>query len=402
MRFPSLDELFSMMVARGAREGAAAAAKAPHDAPTIPMSVRVHPRVRAFYEAQAEACGAGSASAMVSMVLEGVMQATTSAGRGDRPADDEETTTTNGGAMLETSARVTAEALKDPSGPLGAALVEPGVTAISLDRPGGFWVDAASGWGWRDWPDLDAAHLAELVNLGAAAMRHPGFEGVTRGSLGEGIRLEVLRPPVSPHPSGALAFRVTSVEPRSLEDLLATMETTRWNQPIKPRPLAPLLENVGQRLQSAVKRRESILLCSAPLWERIELVEMFIRSIPADRRVVVIEARDQRDPQIRSEILPRNSAVLTYRRGTVGAEFADVARAAEAFRPDHVVVPNMRVEHRTDFTLGIASVFRGQIVATDAHETDKDFTSTADVVIRVVNDRVAPMGIGEVQARPPR
>jgi hypothetical protein len=41
-------------------------------------------------------------------------------------------------------------------------------------------------------------------------------------------------------------------------------------------------------------------------------------------------------------------------------------------------------------------------VATDAHESDEGFTSTADVVIAVVSDQVAPMGIGEVRARPPR
>ena len=405
MRFPSLDKLFGIMVIRGAQEGAIAAAKVPHDASTIPMSVRVHPRVRVFYEAEAEACGVGSASAMVAMVLEGVMQATVSTEQDDRPKSNEKMTASNapeGGAMLETSARDAAKDLRDPFTPLGAVLNETGVNVVTFDQPGGFWVKVGLEWSWRDWPELDAVHLAELVKLGAAAVWHLDFKGVTRGSLSKGIRLEVLRPPIAPHPSGALAFRISSHESYSLEDFFATTDTTRWNQPIKSRPLAPVLEDVGLRLKAAVDRQENILLCSPPLWERIELVETFIRSIPAGRRVVIIEDRDQRDPRIRSDILPRNSIVLTYVRGTMGAEFADAARAAEAFRPDYIVVPNLCAAHKNDFSFGIADVFRGQIVATNAHESDETFTSTADVVIKVVSDQAAPMGVGEVHARPLR
>ena len=78
MRFPSLQNLFDLMISRGAQAGSAAIAEIPGDATTIPLSVRVQPRVKAYYEAQADACGAASASAMVAMVLEGVMASTQS------------------------------------------------------------------------------------------------------------------------------------------------------------------------------------------------------------------------------------------------------------------------------------------------------------------------------------
>lgn len=82
MRFPSLQELFGLMVTRGAETASEAVAGIPADTTLIPMSVRVHPRAKAYYEAQADACGAASASAMVAMVLEGVMAAT----KGPAPA----------------------------------------------------------------------------------------------------------------------------------------------------------------------------------------------------------------------------------------------------------------------------------------------------------------------------
>ena len=78
MRFPPLHNLFGLMISRGAQAGSAAVAEIPGDTATIPLSVRVQPRVKAYYEAQADACGAASASAMVAMVLEGVMASTQS------------------------------------------------------------------------------------------------------------------------------------------------------------------------------------------------------------------------------------------------------------------------------------------------------------------------------------
>lgn len=76
MRMPSLQDLFSLMVSRGSQTAADALADMPEDSVLLPTSLRLHPRTRAYYEAQAQACGAPSASAMMGMVLEGVMMAT--------------------------------------------------------------------------------------------------------------------------------------------------------------------------------------------------------------------------------------------------------------------------------------------------------------------------------------
>lgn len=76
MRMPSLHELFSLMITRGSQTASEVVAEMPEQSPLLPTSLRLHPRTRAYYEQQAEACGAPSASAMMSMVLEGVMKAT--------------------------------------------------------------------------------------------------------------------------------------------------------------------------------------------------------------------------------------------------------------------------------------------------------------------------------------
>ncbi len=76
MHMPSLSEIFGMMVNRGSQAAVEAVSAVPEDAASQPTSIRLHPRVRAFYEVQARALGAPSSSAMMAMVLEGVMKAT--------------------------------------------------------------------------------------------------------------------------------------------------------------------------------------------------------------------------------------------------------------------------------------------------------------------------------------
>lgn len=402
MRFPSLNELFDLMVARGTHAGAAAAARVPQDASTVPMSVRVHPKVRAYYEAQAEACGAGSASAMVSMVLEGVMKATESVHPDVREQETHATDTKFHAPGAEAASRLRGDLL-GALGPIGAMIEDGSVSAVGVDRPGGAWVQAGASWEWREWSGLDAARLQEVVDLASVTVG-AGDRGVARGGLGEGVRLEVLRPPVLQAPGG-LFFRVSSREVKSLETLAAEgfFDNVKPYSPDSAEPsLTVVSKGVGARLKAAVDERELIMLCGMPLWERVELVEMLVRSIPAGRRVVVLEDRNQRD--LKTDCLPQNSVVLTYERGNKGAELREVAQAAEALRPDHIIVPNLRWEDKEAYKLGIGHVFGGQIVASDALEPsiklDDWIASHADVVIEVASDRVAPRGMRQVLARP--
>lgn len=80
---PTVEDLYARMLTHadrladvGKELGVATVSGAPQDGPAVTMSVRVPRRVRAYYEAQARACGAASPSAMVAMVLQGVMLAT--------------------------------------------------------------------------------------------------------------------------------------------------------------------------------------------------------------------------------------------------------------------------------------------------------------------------------------
>lgn len=81
----SMQDIFDRMVSCGPAVDEVAP-EVPNNAATVPMSIRVHPRVKAFYQAHAEALGAASASALSAMVLHGVMMATKGRGAGAQSA----------------------------------------------------------------------------------------------------------------------------------------------------------------------------------------------------------------------------------------------------------------------------------------------------------------------------
>lgn len=166
------------------------------------------------------------------------------------------------------------------------------------------------------------------------------------------------------------------------------------------RPLVPLREGVGERMLQAVQDRETIVVSGLPMFERIELVDALVAAIPKDRRVLVLEARDQRDPQLSEGKLPRNNVVFTH-ADLPGQTFADMARHLYHMAGDYLVVPNMRAAHLKDFEAAVGHAFDGLIVATDAMSSDPAIASAADVLIEVVSDRMAPRGIGKAWARAP-
>ena len=156
------------------------------------------------------------------------------------------------------------------------------------------------------------------------------------------------------------------------------------------------------RLAQGVRDQETIVVCGPPIWERIDLLNILAKSIPENRRVIVlVEDRAKSDPGLRKDALPRNHVVLYYNiPGVSGVSLADIATAALNMAGDYLIVPNLRYEDIEVFQRYIAHRCEGIIVAVDAFEKDEAVRSIADVLIGIVSDKLAPLGIGSVWARP--
>lgn len=164
--------------------------------------------------------------------------------------------------------------------------------------------------------------------------------------------------------------------------------------------LPKVKQEVPQRLSQAVEAGETIAICGPAMWERIELVELMVRSISRQSRVIVLEDARTRDPTLDPEHLPRNHVVLNYNvPESAGTVFEELAPFAVNLAGNYLVIPNLSFDHFEVFTRLVAPAFSGLIVALDLFAMDPRVHAFADVAVGVVSNQVSPSGIGDVYAR---
>ena len=251
-------------------------------------------------------------------------------------------------------------------------MLEPGVRTICVDNPGYYWVQRNS-WERVAWPELTDKKLERLADL-AWKICHgdmPTPRGVARGSFpdpatdsgGAHIKLDVTRPPVIRDGIVKLALRLPFREELSLEALFEGWSTAGWNKPAAARPKLDDLkegEDLGAKLKEAIAKREMILVDGPSIAERFEFIDILAKSIPEGRRIVVLDGDN--GWSVRDDVLPENSVRLRYSGKSGGISIQDVARAAEALRPDHLIVPHAEDMERDEYLLYVGQVFSGQIV----------------------------------------
>ena len=158
-------------------------------------------------------------------------------------------------------------------------------------------------------------------------------------------------------------------------------------------------ENLRARLKEAIAKQKTILVNGSSIAERFEFIDILAKSIPEGRRVVVLDGDN--GWSVRDDVLPENSVRLRYSGKSGGISIKDVARAAEALRPDHLIVPDAADMEGDEYHLYVGPVFSGKIVG--AHipfQVSSKFHELAEVVVSIINSRVAPpLGINGVLVR---
>jgi type IV secretory pathway ATPase VirB11/archaellum biosynthesis ATPase len=284
-------------------------------------------------------------------------------------------------------------------------MLEPDVKTICIDNPGYYWVQR-NAWKRVAWPELTDKRLERLADL-AWTICHGDMStsrGVARGSFpdpatgggGAHIKLDVIRRPVIIDGIAKLALRLPFREELSLKGIFeGTKHATA-------RPgLDDLKEGDSLKtgLQEAIAKRQMILVNGAGIAERFEFIDILVNSIPEGRRVVVLDGDN--GWSVRDDVLPENSVRLHYSKKSGGVTIKDVARAAEALRPDHLIVPDAEDMERDEFLLYVGYVFPGQIVGVHIpFQASSKFHELAEVVVSIINSRVAPpLGINGVLVR---
>ncbi len=283
-------------------------------------------------------------------------------------------------------------------------VLEAGVSTICIDNPGHYWVQRTL-WERVAWPELTGDKLKRLADL-ASTICHDDLSsprGVARGSFtdpasddGAHIRLDVIRPPVIREGIAKLALRIPFRGELSLDELFA--ET----KPVVAKSRLENLrkdENLGARLRETIAKGKLILINGPSVAERFELIDILAKNIPEGRRVVVLDGDN--GWSVRDDVLPENCVRLHYSGKSNGMLIEDVARAAEALRPDHLIVPHAEDMGRNAYVLYVEPVFPGQIVGLNTPlQAASEFHKTAEVIVSIINSRISPpLGINGVLVR---
>ena len=215
---------------------------------------------------------------------------------------------------------------RDVLGPLAAVLADTEVTDVFLNPDGCVWVDRGTGAAIEHGLRIPAGEARELaVRLVAAGGRHlDEATPCADVSLGDGIRVHGVLPPVSPR-AAVLSIRVPRSEPLPL----ARLEDDGFFERV-PRAVVTGL----------VARRANLLVTGAGGSGKTTLLAALLSSAPATERIVVVEdvgeLRVDHPHVVRLEARQAN----LEGRGAIGLD--RLVREALRMRPDRLVVGECR------------------------------------------------------------
>ncbi len=281
---------------------------------------------------------------------------------------------------------------------------DPSVRTVCVDGPGCYWVQRSS-WRLVDCPALTEERFRRLVHLACLASGHePSLpQAVVRGSLGglafdglDRVRFGVVRPPASRDGVAKLSFLVPVRAEPPLDRLFASVLANA------PRPRLSDVrpdESLAVRFNEALAGRMAVIVSGPPIAERFDFVNLLAKSIPAGRRVVVLEGDDDWSSLFGAPT--ENCVRLHYRRGFAGMSIEDVVRAAEALRPDHLVIPSVDDMGFDAYAQHIGPAFSGQVIGINAFRQDlSHFPAEPDVVVLIGdNNAFPPLGIIRAMVR---
>ena len=215
-----------------------------------------------------------------------------------------------------------ARMLRTALGPAIARFLEdPAVVEVMLNPDGRLWIDRLSE-GLSDTGErlsaADGERIVRLVAHHVGAEVHPRSPRVSAELPETGERFEALLPPIVAGP--AFAIRKPAVAVFTLDDYVAAGIMTA---------------DQATALREAVASRANVLVAGGTSTGKTTLVNALLSEIASSAdRVVIIE--DTRELQCRSE----NKVPMRTKDGV--ADLTELARSSMRFRPDRILVGEVR------------------------------------------------------------
>lgn len=260
--------------------------------------------------------------------------------------------------------------------PLAPYLDIPGITEISINRPGEVFIEAGARWECQPAPELTLARCWRLANAIAtyANQRIDAQYPLLSAQLPGFQRIQIAVPPAVEPGLLSMSIRVPDASIRSFDDYQAQGFFSRYLWPRPPglaarrADLDPLhcalidcLQQgaLGEFLQIAVRGKLNMVFVGDTGSGKTSLMKSACRHIPGDERLITIE-------DVREVFLPEhaNRVHLLYPRQGAGAATitpGELIASCMRMRPDRVLLAELRGGEAFDFLKLLTSGHSGSL-----------------------------------------
>ena len=266
-----------------------------------------------------------------------------------------------------------ADQIRLQMGPLSAALQEPGVYEVVVNRPGELWVETRAGWRKDVVGELTLDRLQSLARAVASYSGDvvDGERPILSATLPTGERIQVVRAPAVTAGTISLTIRKPSSATFSLRELqekslFADVGTRDRSRTVEIDARLTMLLDCGDVegfLRAAVKANKNIIISGATGSGKTTLSKSLIAEIPLDERIITIEDTAEL-------VVPHENRVqLLYAMGGRGRAQVTAKQLVESslrMRPSRVLLAELRDGVAFYFVRNVNSGHPGSITTVHA------------------------------------
>lgn len=264
--------------------------------------------------------------------------------------------------------------------PLAKYLTDETVRELTIPKPGVIFLRMGGAWHERRDSDLTFSYMEALAAAMASFNEGAGFRPIMSLKLLDGMRGQVMLPPVTLEGVISLNIRKHSNVVKDLDELAQEGAFNDWRDvsgdiqapeklPPADRELLELLQsgNITKFLDHAVKLRKNIIIAGATGSGKTTFARSLIERVPTTERLITIE-------DVHELFLPDhpNKVNLLYGDGEGQASATECVAACMRSSPDRIFLSELRGPEAWDYLQALNTGHPGSVTTThanDAHDT---------------------------------